>query len=436
MNADDVLTTDGGLNDATDTNPSYEDLAYGGAGVDVLIANTGGDRLIDWSGELNSYLTPFSPFGLQTVSRDPSPGLQALLLAFAASEGSDPYLAAAHSSDQARNGEPFGELGMVLQSDAAWGDQHGGPRDPQPGNSHGGRDVRTHAGTLTIGSGPDVIDPPALTAAPTLPAGPLAPPTGRTTVDAQVDPTQTSVRYANIANSGALPLTFTAPTGSVVSYTVSDGRSTRPFSATVASGGRITVPVDVTGFADGALTVTASFVDLNQNTQAAPPQTLVKDTVAPTLSVSLPAGGGSYDVGSAIAATFTTSGAVVSALVDGRLSATGGTIDVDGLAAGVHTLVVTAADAAGNLVTSRVTFEVHATLAGLLAAVGDGAGRGLISSSMLSTLSSQIQSAMNGNSLHAKLPRAISSVQGAGASIDAGYASLLLSWMNDLLARS
>ena len=29
--------------------PSYEDRAFGGAGRDVLIGNTGGDRLIDWA---------------------------------------------------------------------------------------------------------------------------------------------------------------------------------------------------------------------------------------------------------------------------------------------------------------------------------------------------------------------------------------------------
>ena len=58
-----------GSNNAPDTHPSYEDRAYGGAGRDVLIANTGGDRLIDWAGEFNSYIVPFAPFGLGTVSR-------------------------------------------------------------------------------------------------------------------------------------------------------------------------------------------------------------------------------------------------------------------------------------------------------------------------------------------------------------------------------
>ena len=43
--------------------------AFGGAGRDVLIGNTGGDRLIDWVGEFNSYLVPFAPFGMATVSR-------------------------------------------------------------------------------------------------------------------------------------------------------------------------------------------------------------------------------------------------------------------------------------------------------------------------------------------------------------------------------
>src|SRR4029079_272980 len=46
----DELNADDKLSDVAvpDTNPSYEDLAYGGAGLDILIANTGGDRLIDW----------------------------------------------------------------------------------------------------------------------------------------------------------------------------------------------------------------------------------------------------------------------------------------------------------------------------------------------------------------------------------------------------
>jgi Ca2+-binding RTX toxin-like protein len=145
LNADDDLTTNGSLNNLPDTSASYEDRAFGGAGRDVLIANTGGDRLIDWTGEYNSYLVPFSPFGMATVSRTLQPGLMDFLYALSASDGADPTRTAAYlgpnGGDPARNGEPWGEMGLVLQKDAAWKDQHGGPSDPQPGNSNGARDV-------------------------------------------------------------------------------------------------------------------------------------------------------------------------------------------------------------------------------------------------------------------------------------------------------
>jgi Ca2+-binding RTX toxin-like protein len=142
LNADDDLTTNGSLNNLPDTSASYEDRAFGSAGRDVLIANTGGDRLIDWTGEYNSYLVPFSPFGMATVSRTLQPALQDFLYALSASDGADPTraadaTAAGQSADAARNGEPWGELGLVLQKDAAWHDQHGGPSDPQAGNLSG-----------------------------------------------------------------------------------------------------------------------------------------------------------------------------------------------------------------------------------------------------------------------------------------------------------
>ena len=142
LNADDDLSTHGNLNDQPDTNSSYEDRAYGGAGRDVLIGNTGGDRLIDWVGEFNSYLVPFAPFGLGTVSRTLQPQLAEFLYALSASDGADFTRAADTGADPLRNGEPFGELGVVRQQDFAWQDQTGGPRDPQAGNIPGGkRDV-------------------------------------------------------------------------------------------------------------------------------------------------------------------------------------------------------------------------------------------------------------------------------------------------------
>jgi Ca2+-binding RTX toxin-like protein/outer membrane protein OmpA-like peptidoglycan-associated protein len=147
MNADDVLST----NPTTDTNPSYEDLMYGGAGRDVLLINTNGDRAIDWVGEFNSYYTPFSQFGQASVLRLIQPGVPEYLLALSKSEGADQTLSAVYGGAASRNGEPFGELGMVLQEDKSeYGAQNGPPRDDQAGNSKGKVDVQRTAGTQPI----------------------------------------------------------------------------------------------------------------------------------------------------------------------------------------------------------------------------------------------------------------------------------------------
>ena len=102
----------------------------------MLIANTGNDRLIDWAGEFNSYIVPFGPFGAPTIVRARRPHVVSFLYELSASDGADQTL----GSDPARNGEPYGELGLVLQHDSSevdWQDQTGGPRDPQAGNNGG-----------------------------------------------------------------------------------------------------------------------------------------------------------------------------------------------------------------------------------------------------------------------------------------------------------
>ena len=132
------------LNDSPDTHPMYEDRAFGGAGRDVLIGNTGGDRLIDWIGEFNSYIVPFAPFGIATVSRQVPPALFEFLYVLSAAQGADPTRAADWNLDHAdRNGEPYGEIGLITQKDhGLWQDQSGPPADPQAGNIPGGkRDV-------------------------------------------------------------------------------------------------------------------------------------------------------------------------------------------------------------------------------------------------------------------------------------------------------
>ncbi len=126
INADDNHDTAAGLNNQPDTVEFADrDFAFGGGGLDVLIGNTGGDRLFDWNGEYNSYWVPFSPFGNPTVVRSPSPQIQQFLLALGKSSGADQTLT-----------EPNGELGLTTSG------ENGSPRDPQPGNSNAKRDTQ------------------------------------------------------------------------------------------------------------------------------------------------------------------------------------------------------------------------------------------------------------------------------------------------------
>ncbi|MDM8557941.1 LEPR-XLL domain-containing protein [Candidatus Parabeggiatoa sp. HSG14] len=128
MNADDNLETNNGLNNAPDA-PEFADgdFVFGGAGLDVMIANTGRDRLFDWSGEFNSYVVPFSPFGSPTVNRAVSPHIKDFVADLGVAGGADISLT-----------EPYGELGLVSSADSGiWQDQKGSPRDPQPGNIPG-----------------------------------------------------------------------------------------------------------------------------------------------------------------------------------------------------------------------------------------------------------------------------------------------------------
>ncbi|HXF83072.1 MAG TPA: hypothetical protein VNN19_10005, partial [bacterium] len=151
LNADDNLATAGNANTAPDgPEASYEDRAYGGAGRDVLIANTGGDRLIDWVGEFNAYITPFAPFGAATVSRTLQPQLPEFLYALSKADGADQTRVS--GSTAARNGEPDGELGLVIQRDLDWRDQTGAPDDPQAGNIPGGRRDVLRSATFQNGS--------------------------------------------------------------------------------------------------------------------------------------------------------------------------------------------------------------------------------------------------------------------------------------------
>ena len=215
MNADDNHDTNGGLNNRPD-DPEYADgdFAFGGGGVDVLIANTGNDRLFDWLGEFNSFLVPFSPFGCPTVNRLPSPHVQQFILDLGAASGADQTLA-----------EPNGELGLVSQGDAEWQDQHGKPRDPQPGNTKAKRD--------TQGAPEDDTDPVVTAAGSTV--SPIVEPTSTSTTTAATDTSDTSASSDTTPDNSSAQTT-TDTSGSTEATTTDDTTNTGSAAATPDAG--------------------------------------------------------------------------------------------------------------------------------------------------------------------------------------------------------
>jgi archaellum component FlaG (FlaF/FlaG flagellin family) len=107
---------------------------------------------------------PFSRFGAPTINRLISPATIAFITELATASGADRSLT-----------EPNGEIGLVTQRDPEWGDQHGGPRDPQPGNGRarydddGGKEddrtlapLQTEHGSTPSGGVPGTADAGAI----------------------------------------------------------------------------------------------------------------------------------------------------------------------------------------------------------------------------------------------------------------------------------
>jgi hypothetical protein len=178
-------------------------------------------------------------------------------------------------------------------------------------------------------------------------------------------------------------------------------------------------------------------------------QTVRLDTVGPATSYSLtaPTNAGSYDLGTGPTLTYSASDldgvSTISASLDSTTAiSTGGTINVFTLLAGTHTIVITASDGVGNTSALTITFQVHATIGGLVSAVNYGVSHGLLSSSLQSSLLSLLQSAQTalnaGNNTSAKsyLNSFVTQVQNASSkNLSSSYATLLLSWARDLVAR-
>jgi hypothetical protein len=240
----------------------------------------------------------------------------------------------------------------------------------------------------------------------------------------------------------ALTLSFTAASGMATAAFSTNGGSTygasQPYAAsatlTLGADGLYTIAVQVTSNAGNVATFTKQ-VRLDRTGPAI------------TSSITGPTNGAYYDVGKAVALTFSASdpdGATTTAVLDGATNLTSGVaFNTETLAAGTHTIVITSRDGLGNVSTSTITLTVHATIAGMTTAVNDLRAQSKITSSTTSNqLLSYLTSAQNaltaGNNALAK--SYLASFAGyaqaqAGLTIVSPNDVLLAGWANDLIGR-
>jgi hypothetical protein len=238
--------------------------------------------------------------------------------------------------------------------------------------------------------------------------------------------------------TASLALSFSGAPAGLATVSVSlDGGA---YSAPVA----YTANVSIAGLsANGTHTVSVMVTDKAGNSVIVS-RTFTLDNTPPVISSSLttPTNGTFYDISQKITlmfgATDAASGiATVQATLDGVAVTSGTAIVGETLAAGAHTVVITATDAVGNTSTSTVTFTVRATIAGLQAAVTYGVSSGYItSSSVASSMQSYLsaaQTALNANNhTLAKSDLASFVTQAGNKAVSSAYSTLLKGWANDL----
>ena len=137
LNGDDNLETSNGINNAVDPAPYADaDWAFGGGGFDVLIANTGADRLIDWVKRFNTYAVPIKPSvnspgpTSPTILREPTQQIVDLLVAMQFSSGGD-------GAVDVNADRFYGDIGLITIEDGPdWTSQVqlSSDRDPAPSN--------------------------------------------------------------------------------------------------------------------------------------------------------------------------------------------------------------------------------------------------------------------------------------------------------------
>ena len=264
----------------------------------------------------------------------------------------------------------------------------------------------------------------------------------------------TAARPLIISTSGSLQATLTVDGGAAITnqralsllFAVTDPSPAATITITangtvVYSGAYSNTPAASLVGADGLYAIVATITDQAGNTISLS-RTIRLDTTGPAVSASLgaPTNGTYYDVGATLALTWTASDAngLISsgAKLDGQ-TISSNRIDLDSLAAGLHTVTVNAIDAAGNLTTMTLTFTIRPTASGILAAINDGFARGFMTAAEKATLVSAINNVIGANNVAPKLRGFISQVQSAtAAQLSAAFQALLLSWANDLLSRS
>jgi RHS repeat-associated protein len=195
---------------------------------------------------------------------------------------------------------------------------------------------------------------------------------------------------------------------------------------------------------DGMKTVLTQVDDAAGNVGSAS-DSIALATTPPAITIT-PPGGGTCDLCTqyflqyAVVSTF---GIVSqSATLDGAAIENDGLIDTFYLGAGVHTIVVTATDVYGKTTSQSITFEVHATIEGLICAVERGVLEGLIAPEQRQPLLAKLYAAQASRDRSQVTPEInqltafIHDDQAqTGKKIQTNFADRLIGWTQDLIVR-
>ena len=242
----------------------------------------------------------------------------------------------------------------------------------------------------------------------------------------------------------SLSLSFTDAHGPLAMAFSIDGGVTFSLPVAYASSATVTLPS-----VDGLYTVQVRVTD-NAGNSATVSKIVRLDTTGPAITSSVTAGtngDGSYDL-TATAPTLTFGATdvdnvqTISATIDSTTAiSSGGAINLFALTAGTHTITITAVDQLGNSSIKTVTFQLHATLAGLTFAVTSVNNKVIPAAAhttLLATLASAQTALSHGDATSEKslLATFVTQVTTPSLNINASYQTLLVSWANDLISRS